>query len=165
MIDIKELYIVNYCHPNCKPLQNIMRLPEKQAFEKAGELARKNPETNAFYRFADFENYYPRRLKADSIIYRLFIELGGKPKEKHPLSFALQDSRYLDNWFGNGIITRIPLKDIPDEYISFTYGDSSAMIEKTGNDIPINEREKVHPVLSPSIRIDRQFIRPLIPFS
>ena len=71
MIDIKELYIVNYCHPNCKPLQNIMRLPEKQAFEKAGELARKNPETNAFYRFADFENYYPRRLKADSIIYRL----------------------------------------------------------------------------------------------
>ena len=87
-----------------------MRLPEKQAFEKAGELARKNPETNAFYRFADFENYYPRRLKADSIIYRLFIELGGKPKEKHPLSFALQDSRYLDNWFGNGIITRIPLK-------------------------------------------------------
>lgn len=41
-----QLYIVNYCHPNCKPLQNIMRLPEKQAFEKAGELARKNPETN-----------------------------------------------------------------------------------------------------------------------
>ncbi len=43
MIDIKELYIVNYCHPNCKPLQNIMRLPEKQAFEKAGELAGKIP--------------------------------------------------------------------------------------------------------------------------
>ena len=47
--------------------------------------------------------------------------------------FALQNCRYLDNWFGNGTITRIPLKDIPDEYISFTYGDSSAMIEKTGN--------------------------------
>ena len=148
MIDIKELYIVNYCHPNCKPLQNIMRLPKKQAFEKAGELARKNPETNAFYRFADFENYYPRRLKADSIIYRLFIELGGKPKEKHPLSFALQNSRYLDNWFGNGIITRIPLKDIPDEYISFTYGDSSAMIEKTGNVKLITKQMLLDDILS-----------------
>ena len=148
MIDIKELYIVNYCHLNCKPLRNIMRLPEKQAFEKAGELVRKNPETNAFYRFADFENYYPRRLKADSIIYRLFNELGGKPKEKHPLSFALQDSRYLDNWFGNGIITRIPLKDIPDEYISFTYGDSSTMIEKTGNVKLITKQMLLNDILS-----------------
>ena len=48
MIDIKELYIVNYCHPNCKLLQNIMRLPEKQAFEKAGELARKIPKRMHF---------------------------------------------------------------------------------------------------------------------
>ncbi len=31
MINTNELYIVNYCHPNCRPFQNIMRLPKEQA--------------------------------------------------------------------------------------------------------------------------------------
>ena len=69
MINTNELYIVNYCHPNCRPFQNIMRLPKEQAFKKAKELAENNAEAQAFYRFADFENYYPRRLKADDIIH------------------------------------------------------------------------------------------------
>ena len=132
MIDIKELFIVHYCHPNCEPFQNIMRLPKAEAFIKAKELADKNPETQAFYRFVDFENYYSRRLKADEIIYNAFISLGGKPKEKHPLSFVLNGSEYLNKWFGYGSIIKIPLSNIPSTQISFTYGDSSAMLEKTG---------------------------------
>ena len=71
MINTNELYIVNYCHPNCRPFQNIMRLPKEQAFKKAKELAENNPEAQAFYRFADFENYYTRRLKDDDIIREL----------------------------------------------------------------------------------------------
>lgn len=132
MIDKNDLYIVHYCHPNCVPFQNIMRLPKESAFKKAKEFAKNNPETQAFYRFADFENYYPRRLKADDIIYTSFVALGGKPKEKHPLSFVLNGSEYLNKWFGNGTIRKLPLVDIPSGQISFTYGDSSAMIEKTG---------------------------------
>lgn len=42
-----------------------------------------------FYRFADFANHYPLRLKADEFMYDNFCRLGGKPKEKHPLSFVL----------------------------------------------------------------------------
>ena len=38
MINTNELYIVNYCHPNCRPFQNIMRLPKEQAFKKAKGL-------------------------------------------------------------------------------------------------------------------------------
>lgn len=132
MINTNGLYIVNYCHPNCRPFQNIMRLPKEQAFKKAKELAENNPEAQAFYRFADFENYYPRRLKADDIIHSSFVTLGGKPKEKHPLSFVLNGSEYLNKWFGYGTTVKLPLADIPSEQISFTYGDSSAMIEKTG---------------------------------
>lgn len=132
MICINQLYIVNYCHPNCEPFLNIMRLPEKQAFDKARELAQSNPDAQAFYRFADFENYYPRRLKADKIKYNSFVSLGDKPKETHPLSFVLNGSKYLNKWFGYGTIVKIPLADIPSEQISFTYGDSCAMLEKTG---------------------------------
>lgn len=132
MINNDELYIVNYCHPNCIPLKNIIRLPKEEAFLLAKEMAAKNPDTTAFGRFADFENYYFLRIKQDARLYELFKSLGGKPKVEHPLSFVLQGSEYLDNWFDKGIITKILLKDISSEHISFTYGDSGACLERNG---------------------------------
>lgn len=132
MINIDELYIVNYCHPNCIPLKNIIRLPEKEAFSLACEMAENNPETTAFYRFADFKNYYSLRINQDNYLYEMFVSLGGKPKEKHPLSFVLLDSEFLNNWFDNGTITKVLLRDIPSEFVSFTLGDSGAIFQKTG---------------------------------
>ena len=130
MISVDGLYIVNYCHSNCKPLKNIMRLTKEKAFAVAHEMAAENAKTTAFYRFADFENYYPRRMKADSLLYTAFLSLGGIPETEHPLSFVLQGSEYLDEWFDHGVITKIPLINIPSEFISFTYGDSMAVLEK-----------------------------------
>lgn len=130
MINTDDLYIVNYCHSNCIPLKNIFRLPKKEAFLLAYEMAANNLDATAFYRFADFENYYPHRINQDKLLYELFVSLGGKPKEEHPLSFVLHGSEYLNKWFDNGIITKILLKDIPSESISFTLGDSGASLAK-----------------------------------
>jgi len=137
MINTDELCIVNYCHPNCVPFFNICRLPKEEAFATAYKMAKENPDTTAFYRFADFENYYPRRMKTDAYLYDLFNSLGGSPKERHPLSFVLQGSEYLDNWFGKGTINKIRLKDIPSAYISFTLGDSMVVTKKDG--LMVNE--------------------------
>lgn len=126
------LYLVHYCHPSCKPFQNIMRLPKSEAFSLAEKLARENPDTTAFYRFADFANYYPRRLRTDEFLYDNFLSLGGKPKERHPISFVLQGCGYLENWFGNGPSYRIRLSKIPPDSVSFTLGDSCAQYERTG---------------------------------
>lgn len=52
-----ELVLVNYCYPDCTPLMNIMRLSEAEAFQLAHKLAENHPDTAAFYRFADFNNY------------------------------------------------------------------------------------------------------------
>lgn len=124
MIDPKDLRIVNYCHPSCTPLQNILWLPEAEAFRTAAALAQQNPGATAFGRFADFCNYYPRRMETDRLLHSAFIRLGGKPEVEHPLSFVLQGSDYLHSWFNHGVITTLPLSDIPDEVISFTRGDS-----------------------------------------
>ena len=124
--------IVHYCHPNCKPFMNICRLPKEEAFSLASAMAADNPETTAFWRFADFENYYPLRMSQDEYLLELFLSLGGSPKERHPLSFVLQGSEFLDNWFGNGPVFKIKLKDVPSEYISFTLGDSGAAAKKNG---------------------------------
>ncbi len=129
---VDDLQIVNYCHHSCTPLLNIMRLPKKEAFALAREMAVQNKETTAFYRFADFENYYPERLKTDRLLYDRFIKLGGKPLQEHPLSFVLQGSDFLNGWFDRGIVTTIPLNRIDSDYISFTYGDSMTTLKING---------------------------------
>lgn len=55
------------------------------------------------------------------------------PEEKHPLSFVIEGSDYLLDWFGNGIQSRLRLQDILPCHISFTIGDSGAEYEKYGN--------------------------------
>lgn len=129
---VDDLCIVNYCHRSCTPLLNIMRLPKDEAFALAYEMAAQNKETTAFYRFADFENYYPERLKTDTLLYTRFTELGGKPLQEHPLSFVLQGSDFLDGWFDGGIVTTIPLNRIHSDHISFTYGDSMTALKMHG---------------------------------
>ena len=61
-----DLYIVNYCHHSCTPLLNIMRLPKDEAFALAYKMAEQNKDTAAFYRFADFDNYYQDACKRTS---------------------------------------------------------------------------------------------------
>ena len=129
---IDDLCLVNYCHRSCTPLLNIMRLSKEEAFALAQKMAEQNRETTAFYRFADFENYYPRRLQTDQLLHDRFLELGGKPVERHPLSFVLQGSEYLDDWFDCGIITTVPLAFVPGDFVSFTLGDSMAALERKG---------------------------------
>lgn len=132
MTNIEDLYIAHYCHPSCKPFQNICRLPKEEAFSQAYKMAADNFGASAFYRFAEgekgFESYYPRRMMTDKYLYNKFISLGGKPVEKHPLSFVLHGSEWLDNWFGNGLTVKIKLSNIQSEYISFTLGDSMVML-------------------------------------
>lgn len=139
VINIDELFIVNYCHPNCLPLQNIVRLPKEEAFSLAKEMSVKNIGGTAFWRFADFENYYQLRMKQDKCLYSAFVSLGGKPKEEHPLSFVLQGSEYLNQWFDNGFVTKVSLQGISSEHISFTYGDSGATLERTGEIVVVTK--------------------------
>lgn len=132
MIELNKLMLVNYCHPDCVPLKNIMRLSKEEAFKMAKELSDTHPETTAFYRFSDFENYYTLREAQDEHLYNEFVKLGGSPKTKHPLSFVLEGSSYLEEWFGKGIETRIPLNIIDERHVSFTLGDSGAEYGRNG---------------------------------
>lgn len=130
MIELNELCLVNYCHPDCVPLKNIMRLPKEEAFALAAQMAEAHPETTAFYRFADFENYYRVRCIQDELLYSGFTAKGGEPEEKHPLSFVIAGSDYLFHWFADGNVTKIPLSEIEPRHISFTIGDGGAMCER-----------------------------------
>lgn len=132
MKPFNELVLVNYFHPDCAPLLNIMRLPREEAFRLAEELAREHPDDTAFGRFADFENYYDIRQRQDAYLHARFIQMGGRPGEEHPLSFVLEGSDYLCGWFGGGVKTILPLCDVEACHISFTIGDSGALFQRHG---------------------------------
>ena len=123
-----QLYITHYYYPGTDPWKNIMLLPEAEAFRVAEELAEAHPDTTSFGRFADFENYYPLRKKADEYVRTRFIEAGGRPLLLHPYSFTLMECEYLRKWLSGGEKLVLLLDEIPDDQISFTIGDSCAQI-------------------------------------
>lgn len=131
-IDLPKLYLTSYRHPDTAPFGNIMLLPEAEAYQKAAQLAAAHPDTTAFYRFADFANYYPRRKTSEKALRQQFIQLGGQPELMHPYSFVLMESRYLAQWFGNGPAVRVPVAALPKEQLSFTLGDSMSTFSRDG---------------------------------
>ena len=77
---MEKLLITHYYYPGTDPWKNIMDLPEEEAFRKAAELAASHPGTTSFGRFADFENYYPRRKKPTSMCGMLFSGSAESPR-------------------------------------------------------------------------------------
>ena len=124
-----KLFITHYYYPGTDPWKNIMNLPENEAFRIAAELAQLHPDTTSFGRFADFQNYYPKRRRADEYLRERFIQLGGNPKLFHPYSFVLLECEYLRQWFDSEDKIVLNLSDIPDDQVSFTPGDSCALLE------------------------------------
>ena len=123
-----RLFITHYFYPGTDPWKNIMNLPEEEAFRVAAELAEEHTGTTSFGRFADFVNYYPARKKADEYVREAFIKLGGRPKLMHPYSFVLGECEYLRKWFDTEDKLVLDLSEIPDDQISFTPGDSCALL-------------------------------------
>ena len=124
------VYITHYYVHGTDPWQNIMLLPEEEAYRKAAELADAHEGMTSFGRFADFSNYYPLRKAADEFVREQFIRLGGHPDLEHPYSFVLWESDYLKAWFDEGDSLRILLDEIPEDRISFTPCDSCAQYGK-----------------------------------
>ena len=124
----EPILITHYFFPGTDPWKNIMNLPEKEAFRVAAELAEEHPDTTSFGRFADFINYYPNRKRADEYVREKFMELGGRPKLMHPYSFVLGECDYLRDWFDTNDKLVLALSDVPDDQISFTLGDSCALL-------------------------------------
>ena len=124
------LIITHYYVHGTDPWQNIMLLPEAEAFRTAAELAAAHEGMESFGRFADFVHYYPLRKAADEWVRKEFIRLGGRPRLEHPYSFVLGESNYLKKWFSQGDSLQIPLDRVPEDQVSFTLGDSCAKLSR-----------------------------------
>ncbi len=129
---MNNLYITNYCDKRCSPLTSITRLSTEDAYSLAKKLSQYTGASfTSFSRFCekDFDGYYKKRMRTEEWLYDSFIALGGKPKNANPLYFVLGESRYLNDWFENGIVTKLLLNNIDPADISFTFGDSMTKMD------------------------------------
>ena len=125
-----DLVLVNYHHSDSTPLKSITQLPYAEARKIADKLY-ENSQVRAHRRFGpDFPQYYEYRLEVEAWLYERFLKRGGKPDIKHPYYFVVQTSDMLRDCFEDCRETTIPLSKIPDEYVSFTLGDSMAQSEQ-----------------------------------
>ena len=128
-----EIYLVNYRTIKCEPLKSITRLPEKEAVEVAKKLYDDNP-YDGFQRFGeDFDKYYHYRIRAEKWLHQEFVKIGGRPQTKHPLYFFVHEWDIAEKaWEGKveKVVAKIPLNEIDICDISFTFGDSMAMLDR-----------------------------------
>jgi hypothetical protein len=107
-------------------------LPSDEAYKLAEDLSQNASSTfTSFSRFTanDFDGYYTKRKRTEKWLLGEIIELGIKPKNKTPLYFVLGESSYLNKWYERVTRTKLLLKDINPEDISFTYGDSMSRMD------------------------------------
>ena len=68
--------------------------------------------------YLDFRPY------TESVIRERFIQKGGRPKLTKPRYLALGRCDWFLDWYKNPAFLDIPLSDIPEDQVSFTYPDS-----------------------------------------
>lgn len=118
------MVITHYYVKGQAPFQRITDLPDKQRDAIASELH--SSVLPIFARFK-WEEYLKERDRTEAWLRRAFLKAGGDPEEERPFYFVLGSSEYLLERFHNiGAQIEIPLEEIPDLHISFTFPDSMA---------------------------------------
>ncbi len=127
-IDLEQLYITNYKETGGEHFKSITRLEKEEAFILAKKLSSKSDSKNDRYG-QYFERYYEKRIKTEDVLYQQFMKNGGRPHTQYPIYFVLCDNQGMADFYGNGEAVRIPLSQIPSEYISFTPRDSMHLMD------------------------------------
>lgn len=111
-------FIVHYSRG--EPFRSITEVSQ----EKLPGVLNQLNESNSWglSRFSDPE-YLHRRIQVEQTIRNAFIAKGGGPELNHPIYFFLGNNAEFEKHKGN-VGYRIDLNDVPENAVSFTYGDS-----------------------------------------
>lgn len=83
----------------------------------------------ALRRFDKFEEYIYRRIQTEEWLYKMVLEIQGKPSVKNPFYFVLGEHDELRGDFGsNASYIQLNTDLILDYHISFTIGDSMSVL-------------------------------------
>ncbi|MCM1276748.1 MAG: hypothetical protein NC299_15545 [Lachnospiraceae bacterium] len=127
--------LYHYFDRSIGPFRNLSDLPEEEAKAVLEQIKKERPNCMAAERD---DQYMERRAVYEQHAYRLFIELGGKPRRKTPHYMVIGACAWLSAWYDRPAFVRIPLERFDPETLSFTYGD-------------------MHPTFSPIVTDQREY--------
>lgn len=111
--------LYHYYDRSTGPFLNLSQVSDEEAASiQAGLAAR--PEYFASKRPAE---YLGRRRELETLARRLFMEAGGRPRTSTPQYLVLGACPWIETWFPDPAWIRIVLDTIPEDCISFSYGD------------------------------------------
>ena len=116
----QRMFLYHYFEKSKGPLLSLSALPHNEADMIQSKLVAEN-KTFAAQRN---ERYLPRRKELEQLVYRLFLEKGGKPEKYTPHYFVIGECPWLATWYEQADFIKIPIEDFDLQTVSFTYGDT-----------------------------------------
>lgn len=118
-----SLYLYHYYERDFGPFSPLTALP----FDAAKKVLLEQKATGKF-RNPDIDGFLQKRYERDKKLYNLFIAHGGKPVRTAPIYMMLGEHKQWESAYENPAVIKIPLEEFDPLTVSFTYGDSFAVL-------------------------------------
>jgi len=113
-MNIWNEFVYHYYEKRYGPLATLSSLPDEQDIKLNRLQIMK----------MSYKQYRLARKMIEGLLLEQFTAKGGKAKDSNPLYFTIKEQAIIKNWYEEIDYIMIPLKELPKEMISFTYGDS-----------------------------------------
>lgn len=114
------MFLYHYFEKSKGPLLSLSALTQ----DEANTIQNKLISDNKTFAAQRNERYLPRRKELERLVYKLFIEKGGKPEKETPHYFVIGECPWLATWYEQADYIKIPIKEFDIRTVSFTYGDA-----------------------------------------
>ncbi|SEO93743.1 hypothetical protein [Paenibacillus sp. OV219] len=111
--------LYHYYEQDIGPFRNLSSLPTEEADQIMNRI-RLAGNQFASRRSPD---YMSIRRDVERMARSLFTDKGGQPRSLFPYYFTLEACQWLESWYTIPCKLSISLDELPDDRISFTYGD------------------------------------------
>lgn len=113
------MFLYHYYSEEQGPFRNLSSLPVEEAEQILGQIKQKG----VGFASRRSDDYLLIRHQLEQQARALFISKGGIPQNLYPHYMTLGACPWIESWFPDGRVLRIPLEEVKEDAISFTYGD------------------------------------------
>ncbi len=113
-------FLSHYYEAARGPFQNLSDL----SLEKAEEVMHGIRQDGVVFASKRAVGYMLVRRELEDRVRQLFLERGGAPRRLRPHYMILGDCPWLETWYIEPRVVRIPLVQFDERIVSFTYGDT-----------------------------------------
>lgn len=125
------MYLYHYYDKSVGPFRNLSDVSVEEAKEIMQNIKETKPNTVGANRSPE---YVELRRHYEEILRTEFLKKGGNIRRPVPHYMVVEHSPWLNTWFENPAVIKIPIEEFDLTTVSFTYGDSHPTFSPRVND-------------------------------